>query len=141
MTAAAMIAAAQDAGGLEINGTTVLVAALGSGGAGLMLREIILGIGKMTRGVAVKESTRKDDLVQARDHALARAVAAELREDAHKENFEREVRNRRRSDARAARMERVLILNGLESAIPAEGILEDTITPAQMREIQRGGTP
>lgn len=141
-TAAALLAAAQDAGGLEINGTTVLVAALGSGGAGLMLREIILGIGKLTRGVSLKESTRKDDLVMARDRALARAAMAETREEAYKDDRDREERNRRRAEVRAARMERALILNGLEHEIPAEGIIEDTITPAQLRAIQQqGGTP
>lgn len=130
-------AASSDGGG--INMTAVLVAVLGAGGLGAALRELFAGIGKLARGVSAKESTRKDDLVQARDNAIARADQAEEREDAHKENLTREERNRRRAERRAAHMEFELIRAGLADKIPQPEILEDTITPAQLRIIQQEG--
>jgi hypothetical protein len=114
---------------VDINATTVLVAALGAGGLGAILREIFAGLGKLTRGVSLKESTRKIDLVSQRDDALRRASHLQDERD-------REERNRRRIEAYTARLERLLILAGLDGQLPAQPVLEDTITPARLRQIK-----
>lgn len=114
---------------MEINATTVLVAALGSGGLGAILREIVVGISKHARGISLKESTRKTDLVNERDDALRRAGYLQDERD-------REERNRRRIERYTARLERIIILAGLDAQIPSPPQLEDTITPAHMRQIK-----
>lgn len=112
---------------METNATTLLVAALGAGGLGAILREIFVGIGKLARGVSLKESSRKTDLVNERDEALRRAGHLQDERD-------REERNRRRVEAHTARLERIIILAGLDAQLPLPPELEDTITPARMRQ-------
>ena len=57
---------------------TLLVACLGTGGAGLMLREIFDIISKVRAGVSTKENKRKTDIVGQRMEALREAAAAKL---------------------------------------------------------------
>lgn len=109
----------------------MLVAALGAGGLGAILREIFAGIGKLARGVSLKESGRKDDLVAERDRAIARADHLERERDA-------ENRNRRRTETYAAALLRIIVVNGYTGVLPAEPVIEDTITPAQLRQIKGG---
>lgn len=115
--------------GMEINATTVLVAAIGSGGLGAVARELFTGLSKLRRGFSLRESGRKDDIVQERDRALARAAMSEAREEAYRDDRDREERNRRRVEKKNAALERVLILNGLDHLVPDDDELEDTITP------------
>lgn len=127
---------------MDSNVTTLVVAALGAGGIGAVLREVIAGVGKLTRGVSVKERDRKDDLAGERDRALFRERAAVQREDEANERLDAAERNRRRVEAAAAVMERIIILAGLAAQLPAPPVYEDTITPAHLREIQAmRGTP
>lgn len=114
---------------MELNATTVLVAALGAGGLGAILRELFTGVARMARGVAVKESTRKNDLVSERDEALRRAGHLQRERD-------REERNRRRMEAHTAKLERIIIIAGLDAQLPQLPVLEDTITPAHLRQIE-----
>lgn len=111
------------------NATTLIVAALGAGGLGAVLREIFSGIGKIARGVSLKESTRRTDLVTERDDALRRVrVLTEERD--------REERNRRRVENYSAHLQRIIILEGHDDQLPPRPELEDTITPARLREVQ-----
>lgn len=111
---------------MDINATTVIVAALGAGGLGAILREILTGAAKIARGVSLKESTRKIDLVTERDDALRRARYLSIERD-------REERNRRRVENYAAHLQRIIILEGLDQQLPARPELEDTITPERLR--------
>lgn len=124
---------------MDINATTVLVALLGAGGLGAILREIFLGVGRLSNGVAVKESSRKDDLVAERDRALAREAAAIEREDEERARGDRADRNRWAAEEFSARLQRIVILNGLEHLIPALAVVEDTLSAAEFRKIT-GGT-
>lgn len=112
---------------MEINATTVLVAVLGGGGLGAILREIISGIGKIARGVSLKESSRRVDLVTERDDALRRAGHLSDERD-------REGRNRRLLFLHTAHLESILIREGLRDKIPPTPKLEDAITPAHLRK-------
>jgi hypothetical protein len=112
--------------------TDTWVTIIGSGGGVLILREILGGLARHRRGVALRERDRKRDLAVELQRAVLRADTAEDARD-------REVRNRRLVERRAAHMERTLILHGLDAAVPPEPVLEDTITPAQMRELRGDG--
>ena len=112
---------------MEINATTVLVAALGAGGIGAILREILSGIAKIARGVSLKESSRRVDLVTERDDALRRAGHLSDERD-------REESNRRIVQRHAAHLERIIIIAGLHEQLPPLPVLEDTITPARLRQ-------
>ena len=112
---------------MDINSTTLIVAALGAGGLGAILREIFSGIGKIARGVSLKESTRKVDLVMERDDALRRARHSMNERD-------REERNRRAMENYAAYLQRIIILAGISEELPPLPDLEDTVTPAQLRK-------
>lgn len=113
---------------MDINATTVIVAALGAGGLGAILREILTGAAKIARGVSLKESSRKVDLVTERDDALRRARHLSNERD-------REERNRRRVENYAAHLTRIIILEGFTDQMPPRPELEDTITSAQLREL------
>lgn len=116
---------------MELNWTTLLVAAIGSGGVGAMGSSIFSGVRKLRAGVALKESTRKNDLVAQRDRAIADARQADAERDAAD-------RNRRRVEEYSSQLVRVLIELGLQDRIPGRPELEDTITPQRLREIREG---
>lgn len=121
---------------METNTTTLIVAALGAGGLGAILREIFSGIAKLTRGVALKESGRKEDIVADRDRALTRADQAEAREEEQRQRAEREYNNRRRTEQQAAQMQYALNSNGLGHLIPNRPVIEETLTPVELKQIR-----
>ena len=93
----------------EITPLPYIVAAVGSGGLGLFLREIFDIITKLRNGVSARESKRKTDLVAQRDAADRRAFAAEQR-------AERETEKRREIAEYAARLRLRLINTGADVA-------------------------
>lgn len=108
---------------MDSNITTLLVAAIGAGGLGAVIRELVAAVGKMKRGVSSRESTRKDDLVAARERAEADAVRYGLERDA-------ENRNRRRIEAYAAQLLRELIVSGRDPGdLPDVPELEQVVAP------------
>ncbi|MDZ4044698.1 MAG: hypothetical protein U1E32_02835, partial [Rhodoglobus sp.] len=97
-------------------------------GWGAMLREIFAAVGKLLGGMSARESTRKVDIVQQRDAALAREARAWTLVDA-------EAAKRRRVQEWAAMLQRQLILAGIDPT--PEPVLEQTITKAQLAELRR----
>jgi hypothetical protein len=79
----------------------------------------------------MKESDRKDDLVAERDRAALREAAAVKRADAAD-------RNRWNAEEFAARLQRIIILNGLEHLIPALAAVEDTLSIEEFRKLTGG---
>jgi uncharacterized protein YaiL (DUF2058 family) len=105
----------------------ILVAILGAGGFGAFFREIVAGIIKVVGGMSARESSRKVDIVQQRDAALAREAKAWrlVDEEAAKRRVEQEY---------AARLRRQLIEAGIE---PDEApVREKTLTKAQLKELR-----
>lgn len=103
---------------------SAFVIALG-GGAGIA--KLIDGVMKIRAGMSARESNRKIDIVQQRDLALAREEKAWRLVDA-------EAEKRRVIQEWAARLERRLILAGIE--YEAEPELEKTITKAQLKQLR-----
>jgi hypothetical protein len=106
----------------------IIAAVLGAGGVGAMLREIFAAVGKLLGGMSARESTRKVDIVQQRDAALARESRAWTLVDA-------EAEKRRKTQEYAARLRRQII--GLGGEPDPEPVLEQTITKAQLAELRR----
>lgn len=113
---------------METNLTTLIVAVLGAGGLGAVIREVVGGLAKLGRGVSLRESGRKNDLVSERDNALARATRMENERDAAD-------RNHRRSLVYATQLVRIIVANGYQGVVPDEPEWENTITPAQKRKL------
>ena len=105
----------------------ILVAVLGAGGFGAFFREIVAGVVKVAGGMSARESSRKVDIVQQRDAALAREAKAWrlVDEEAAKRRVEQEY---------AARLRRQLIEAGIE---PGESpVREKTLTKAQLKQLR-----
>lgn len=91
------------------------VTALGGASAiGLFFREIFNIFTLLRKGVSAKESKRRGDIVAQRDHAIQRAERAELRAEEAENRVDAERENRRIVWAHAARLERLLLLAGIE---------------------------
>lgn len=115
----------------DLNTTTVVVAIISALGVGGLGREIFAGVGRLMRGVSLREGDRKLDLAGERDRAVTARIEADGR-------AERSQRNTWRALAHAAALERLLIINGLEPQIPPSPVLEDTLGPSQLSEIKGG---
>ncbi|UKH48459.1 membrane protein [Microbacterium phage Katzastrophic] len=97
----------------------LIVAALGSGGVTAVVTSIIGSVRAARRGVAIREDQRKDDLVRARDEALAIAARARVDADASDARADRERAFRIRLQEHASRLRRQLIAAGIEPVEPA----------------------
>lgn len=106
----------------------IVVAALGAGGIGALLREIVSGATKIAGGMSARESKRADDIVQQRAEAIAREEKAWRQVDA-------EAKKRRAALDYAARLRRRLIELGVVDPEP-EPSFEQTITRAQLSELR-----
>lgn len=103
----------------------LLLTAIG-GGAGVS--KLIDGLLKVRAGMSARESTRKIDIVQQRDEAIARETRAWKLVDS-------EAEKRRAAQEEAARLRRLCIVNGVEPG--AEPDLGRTVTRAELRELNQ----
>lgn len=115
---------------MDANGpglVTILTLVLGAGGLGAFVREIAMGIGKLSSGMAGRESRRKIDIVQQRDEALTREAEQRARAD------DADV-SRRRVAEYASALRRQLIENGLTpGAWPVD---EKTIPAVELKQLR-----
>lgn len=120
---------------MDINLTTVLVAALGAGGIGAFARDLLTGLAKIRNGMAVSENSRKTDLASQLSAALVREAEQRAR-------AERADRNRLRVQETNGRLRYMLVVNGHPLAEqPPEPELEEHITNAQLENAQGKETP
>lgn len=111
---------------MEINLTTVLVAALGAGGIGAFAKDLLSGLAKIRGGVAVSETRRKADLASQLSAALIREAEQRARAD-------RADRNRQRVQETNGRLRYTLVVNGIPlEEQPPEPDLEEAVTEAQL---------
>lgn len=113
--------------GEGVNFVTLVVAVLGAGGIGAVIREVFSGISKLSSGVALRESKRKVDIITERD----RAALGEKRAILRAEIAERNVQTLKDSlsDTRRILMEE----NGKKLLeLPEWPELEDTVTRAEL---------
>jgi hypothetical protein len=103
----------------------LLLTALG-GGAGIS--KLIDGLLKIRAGMSARESSRKVDIVQQRDEAIARETKAWKLVDG-------EASKRRAAQEEAARLRRLCIVNGIEPG--EEPDLGRTITKAEFIELHK----
>ncbi|QJD53433.1 hypothetical protein QDW38_gp24 [Microbacterium phage Lynlen] len=92
----------------------LIVAALGSGGITAVVTSIINSIRAARRGVAVREDQRKEDIVRARDEAIASAIKARAEADASDRLADRERIRRIKWQEHAARQRVKLLAAGIE---------------------------
>lgn len=112
---------------MKLDLVPLIIAVIGAGGLGAFFREIVAGVTKVLGGMSARESKRKVDIVQQRDEAISREARAWKLVDG-------EAEKRRTIQEWAARLERRLILAGLE--YEPEPVLEKTITKSQLRELR-----
>lgn len=97
---------------MDFNWVAVLVAIVGAGGIGALIREVVTVISLARKGVAGKEDKRRVDIIAQRDHALAMQAEAEAGERAADARADREAATRRRWQEEAARLRRQIIDQG-----------------------------
>jgi hypothetical protein len=105
----------------------VIVAALGSGGAGLFLKDLIGSVGKLRRGVSARETQRRIDIIQQRDEAIVREDEQRARADAS------DIRARNAVEL-VARLRVQLLTNGIE---PLDNETWTAIQSTLTRNIER----
>lgn len=112
---------------IQIDIVPLLVTLVSALGGGVGIKTLIDGLLKIRSGMSAKESSRKVDIVQQRDRAIAREERAWKLVDV-------EAEKRRKTQEYAARLRRQIIEAGGEPA--AEPVLEQTITKAQLKELR-----
>lgn len=112
---------------MKVDLVPLIIAVIGAGGLGAFFREIIAGVTKVLGGMSARESNRKIDLIEQRDAAIAREAKAFRLVDA-------EANKRRAIQEWAARMQRQLIVAGIEPV--KEPALEKSITRAELKELR-----
>lgn len=101
----------------------LVIAILGAGGLGAFFKDIVEGIWKARKGVSVRETKRRIDIVQQRDEAIDRAARAERNVDTMRE-YTTELRIKL-LDMRVPRAE-----------IPPQPDLERTIPSHMLKQIK-----
>jgi len=104
----------------DVSPVAVIVALLGTGGAGLFAREIADIASKVRAGISTKESKRKADIVAERNAALAEAAQ-------HKKDAEQQRVLRIGWQEYAGKLLFLLSRNGI-TATPLPDELEDTLS-------------
>lgn len=117
--------------GEDVNLVPIIVAAIGGGGVGAVVRELVDVFLKLSAGVSAREKNRKVDIVQQRDQALKREQLAW-------EERDREASRRRRVEEHASHLRRQLIEAGL--TVPDYPVLERTLPASEVRRIVNEST-
>lgn len=99
---------------MDLNWVALTVAILGSAGVGGIITSTINGIVMARKGIAGREDQRRNDIVQQRDSALARAIAAERAADVADARADGERVTRIKWQETAARLRLQLITAGIE---------------------------
>jgi len=117
-----------------MDATTLLVAILGAGGIGALIKTVFDVIIKARSGVAIRDSKRRADIQQQLLEALAR-------EDEQRDRAEAAERNVRRLQDTISVYRRAMIEEGHKpESLPAWPRLEDTLTRAEVNKLTKGNT-